>query len=46
MVPLRYLQKIKRFVYYVHPMLIKTREHFELRLYKRFIDLNTTSQQF
>jgi ribosomal protein S10 len=38
--------KIKRFVYYVHPMLIKTREHFELRLYKRFIDLNTTSQQF
>jgi small subunit ribosomal protein S10 len=44
MVPLRYLQKIKRFCVLRSPHVDKdSREHFELRLYKRFIDLNTTS---
>jgi small subunit ribosomal protein S10 len=44
MVLLRYLQKIKRFCVLRSPHVDKdSREHFELRLYKRFIDLNTTS---
>jgi small subunit ribosomal protein S10 len=43
MVPLRFT-KNKRFCVLRSPHVDKdSREHFELRLYKRFIDLNTTS---
>ena len=36
-------KKLNVFVYYVHHVDKDSREHFEIRIYKRFIDITTES---